>query len=80
MLRFIDPNQRRHIVPLMARITEREREVLKLLTRGLSNKQIAEALVVTDNTIKTHLQHIYEKLEVSKREEAIDIARMLDLL
>lgn len=52
-------------------ITSRERDVVELLVRGLSNIQIAATLVVTENTVETHLGRLYEKLEVHSRTELL---------
>ena len=46
-------------------LTAREREVLNLLARGLSNRDIAEQLVITNKTVKNHLSRIYEKIGVA---------------
>jgi DNA-binding NarL/FixJ family response regulator len=51
-------------------LTEREMEVLKLVTDGLSNDQIAKSLHLSTRTIEAHLTHIYNKLNVSSRTEA----------
>ena len=51
-------------------LTARENEVLVHLARGLSNQQIASALVVSRKTVSTHLEHIYSKLGVSTRTQA----------
>jgi DNA-binding NarL/FixJ family response regulator len=51
-------------------LTDREREVLDLLAQGLTNKQIAEKLVITTNTVKRHLKAIFEKLDVHTRSAA----------
>ena len=51
-------------------LTEREREVYNLLAKGLTNKEIAETLVITINTVKRHLKAIFEKLEVHTRSAA----------
>src|SRR5215213_9784271 len=51
-------------------LTEREREVLLLLAQGLTNKEIAERLVITTNTVKRHLKAIFEKLNVHTRSAA----------
>jgi DNA-binding NarL/FixJ family response regulator len=50
-------------------LTEREQEVLVLVLEGRSNAQIAEELLLSGNTVKTHLSSIYRKLSVSSREE-----------
>jgi DNA-binding NarL/FixJ family response regulator len=52
-------------------LTAREREVLNLLARGLSNREIAEELVITNKTVKNHLSRVYEKIGVHSRAEAI---------
>jgi DNA-binding NarL/FixJ family response regulator len=54
----------------LAVLTEREREVLELLARGLTNKEIAEKLFITTNTVKRHLKAIFEKLDVHTRSAA----------
>jgi len=48
-------------------LTNRERQIIRLVTEGLSNKQIARRLNVTDGTIKVHLHHIFEKLRIGNR-------------
>lgn len=53
-------------------LTTREREVLELLNRGMSRKEIAETLCISINTAKHHITHIYEKLGVSSKREALD--------
>jgi DNA-binding NarL/FixJ family response regulator len=55
-------------------LTEREREVLALMTQGLTNKQIGEALLITPNTVKKHVDHILQKLRVSNRAAAVAVA------
>ena len=54
----------------LSALTEREREVLELLAQGLTNKEIAEKLVITTNTVKRHLKAIFEKLNVHTRSAA----------
>ena len=54
----------------LSTLTEREREVLDLLAQGLTNKEIAENLVITTNTVKRHLKAIFEKLNVHTRSAA----------
>jgi DNA-binding NarL/FixJ family response regulator len=55
---------------ILSGLTRREREVLELVAQGLSNKEIAEALVITPNTVKRHIKAIFEKLEVHTRAAA----------
>jgi DNA-binding NarL/FixJ family response regulator len=50
-------------------LTRREREVAALLTRGLSNRQIAEQLVITERTVASHIEHILEKLGFASRHQ-----------
>ena len=61
-------------------LTAKELEVLGLLAKGLSNRDLAATLVVSTATIKSHLAHIYEKLEVGSRQEAVGRAIELGLL
>ncbi|MEQ8179354.1 MAG: LuxR C-terminal-related transcriptional regulator [Amphiplicatus sp.] len=61
-------------------VTAREYEVLALLAAGRSNKEIARDLSVSPNTVKTHIGKLYEKLEASRRTEAVDKARTLALI
>jgi ATP/maltotriose-dependent transcriptional regulator MalT len=61
-------------------LTERELEVLRLIAAGLSNREIAEELVVAVSTVKTHINHIYRKLDVESRIQAVTKAQTLDLL
>ncbi len=61
-------------------LTEREAEVLELIAAGLTNREIAEALVVSPETIKKHTGNIYNKLSVRSRTEAAARARELKLL
>lgn len=65
---------------LVEDLTEREREVARLLAFGLGNSEIAATLFVSRNTVKTHLKHIYEKLAVRTRTEAVARCIEFDLL
>ena len=61
-------------------LTEREIDVLKLIAEGMSNPEIAEKLVLSVGTVKTHVKHIYGKLNVDDRVKAASKARELKLL
>jgi HD-GYP domain-containing protein (c-di-GMP phosphodiesterase class II)/DNA-binding CsgD family transcriptional regulator len=61
-------------------LSEREVEVLRLLARGLPNRQIAERLVVSERTVHHHVEHIYDKIDVSTRAGATLFAIQHDLL
>ena len=56
--------------PLVEALTERETDVLRLLAEGRANKEIAQALGVTEDTVKTHVRHILGKLGVQSRTQA----------
>ncbi|MBV1781226.1 response regulator transcription factor [Paeniglutamicibacter sp. ABSL32-1] len=61
-------------------LSPRELELLQLLARGRSNKEIAAELFISQSTVKTHLIHIYDKLGVDNRTAAIDRARGIRLI
>lgn len=61
-------------------ISEREYDVLCLLARGHTNQEIATQLHVSPNTVKTHLAHLYNKLDVSRRTQAIHKSKALRLI
>lgn len=61
-------------------LSAREHEVLKLVADGLSNRDIAATLFISEETVKTHLRRIFEKLGVSSRTQAIDRGRRLDII
>jgi DNA-binding CsgD family transcriptional regulator len=65
---------------LLDPLTDRELEVLDLVAAGLSNRDIAERLVVSVGTVKVHIRHIYNKLDVSSRTQAIAQASGLNLI
>jgi len=57
--------------PELNLLTEREREVMDLLAKGLTNKEIADTLVITTNTVKRHLKSIFVKLDIHTRSAAV---------
>jgi DNA-binding NarL/FixJ family response regulator len=59
--------------PLLHSLTSREKEVLEYLSKGLMNKELAEALRLSVATVRTHIQNIYEKLQVNTRIEAVNL-------
>jgi two-component system, NarL family, nitrate/nitrite response regulator NarL len=61
-------------------LTEREIEVLGFLARGLTTAQTGSEMFISENTVKTHVRHILEKLEVSNRAEAVAKATQLGLI
>jgi LuxR family maltose regulon positive regulatory protein len=69
-----------HPSPLLEPLTEREREVLRLLLQGDSNREIARRLVLSINTVKRHIYNICGKLGVQSRAQAIVKARALNLV
>ena len=66
--------------PLIEPLSQRELEVLQLIAKGLSNREIAERLFVALITVKGHNQRIFGKLQVQRRTEAVARARELGLL
>ncbi|HET8778782.1 MAG TPA: response regulator transcription factor [Agromyces sp.] len=62
------------------RLTDRELEVLRLLDQGASNREIARTLFVTEATVKTHLVHLFSKLNVESRAKAVTLARETGLI
>ncbi len=66
--------------PLVEPLTERELEVLRLVAEGLSNEEIAEQLIIAIGTVKAHVHHIYGKLDVTGRVQAIARAREVCLV
>jgi DNA-binding NarL/FixJ family response regulator len=64
----------------LTQLTDREREILALLTRGASNREISETLFIASGTVKNHLSNILSKLGVRDRTQAALKARELGLL
>jgi len=61
-------------------ITKRELEILELIARGMSNREIAEKLFVSENTVKTHSSRLFDKLSAKRRTQAVQIAKEMGLL
>jgi DNA-binding CsgD family transcriptional regulator len=61
-------------------ITAREFEILELIAGGLSNREIAEKLFVSENTVKTHSSRLFDKLSAKRRTQAVQIAKELRLI
>jgi DNA-binding NarL/FixJ family response regulator len=64
----------------LVELTPREREILQLIGRGMSNTDIAEALVISMATVKTHVRHLLQKLDVRDRAQAVVLAFELGLV
>jgi len=61
-------------------ITNRELEILQLIARGMSNREIAEHLFVSENTVKTHSSRLFDKLTARRRTQAVQIAKEIGLI
>lgn len=55
-------------------LTERERQVLKLIANGLSNRAISRDLAISESTVENHIHHVYTKLGISNRAQAVAYA------
>jgi two-component system, NarL family, response regulator LiaR len=61
-------------------ITKRELEILSLIAGGLSNREIAEKLFVSENTVKTHSSRLFDKMNVKRRTQAVQIGKEFGLI
>ena len=77
VLRAVTLSSGNYEAPLLS---EREVEVLRCMVDGLTTQQIGGRLFISENTVKTHVRHIFEKLEVSNRAEAVGRAMQLGLI
>lgn len=77
--RFLSQRMR-HLEPPLEPLSQRERQVLHLLETSLSNAEIANELIVSINTVRTHIRSLYHKLQVTSRKEALAVARHWKLL
>ncbi len=84
LLAIFPAHEQAHVSPrklgLLDPLSTREREVLPLMARGASNQEIAEALVITVDTVKRHVGNILGKLQANNRTQAVAQARTLGLL
>ncbi|MCI0552488.1 MAG: helix-turn-helix transcriptional regulator [Anaerolineae bacterium] len=55
-------------------LTDREKQVLKLIADGLTNKEISSSLSIKESTVENHIHHIYKKLKISNRAHAVAYA------
>ncbi len=69
-----DVTRRPKPAPALNALTPREREVLELIAKGMSNTEIAEALFVAEQTVKTHVSKVFSKLDLRDRAQAVVIA------
>ena len=65
---------------LVESLSERELEVLRLLATGYKYKEVAERLVISMNTVRSHTKNVYSKLNVNNRTQAITRAKELNIL
>ena len=79
-LQNILPREESVALAITASITPREQHMLRLLSASLSNQEIADQCSISPSTVKTHLENIYRKLGVSSRTQAVEQARMLNLV
>lgn len=59
---------------MLPALTDREIQILRLMTNGLTNRQISGNLSISESTVENHVHHIYKKLKVSNRAEAVAYA------
>ena len=61
-------------------ITRRELEILELMAQGMSNREIADKLFVSENTVKTHSSRLFDKLSAKRRTQAVQIGKEMGLI
>ena len=61
-------------------ITKRELEILELIAQGLSNREIADKIFVSENTVKTHSSRLFDKLSAKRRTQAVQIGKEIGLI
>ncbi len=72
---LLDPKKREKL-----RITPRELEILALMAQGMSNREIAAKLFVSENTVKTHSSRVFDKLGAKRRTQAVQLGKEFGLL
>jgi DNA-binding NarL/FixJ family response regulator len=65
---------------MINRLTERETQILKLIANGLTNKIIAQHLLITESTVENHIHHIYGKLNTANRAQATAYAFLMGIM
>ena len=68
------------IQPQNPGLTRRELEILELIAQGMSNREIAEKLYVSENTVKTHASRVFDKLGAKRRTQAVQLGKEFGLL
>ena len=71
---YLDPRVTSHVLAPRQRLTKREREVIRLVAEGKTNKQIADKLRITERTVKFHMTSLFNKLGAENRAQAVTIA------
>ncbi|NMA02278.1 MAG: response regulator transcription factor [Clostridia bacterium] len=73
-----DPDTFKNIIFLQKKLSPREIDIVKLITEGLSNKEIASELNISDKTVKTHVSNILRKLEMKDRTQIIIFCQQIN--
>ncbi|MCE7990275.1 MAG: hypothetical protein DYG89_54745 [Caldilinea sp. CFX5] len=76
----VSQRQEKRLAGLIEPLSDREEDVLRLIAAGLATDEVARELVITVGTVRTHLKHIYGKLDAHNRVQAVERARALQLL
>jgi len=80
LIRLVERADRRRQGNARAMLTPRELEILGLIAGGLSNREIAEKLFVSENTVKTHSARVFDKLGARRRTQAVQIGKAAGLI
>jgi DNA-binding NarL/FixJ family response regulator len=59
---------------MLSQLTDREKEVIKVIADGLTNREISRELFISESTVENHIHNIYEKLEITNRAQAVALA------